>query len=121
MMAKMGVQKGTVAMVVLNLRKGFTLQRSCETAGLGRGALQHRRKKDPRLNAQIMELLSKNKAKPSGRQNVHMSGKGTIHQPGTLTFWKKWDEVAKKGKLRKVYGMGIAKMRPRVRPRWVLP
>ena len=120
-MSKMGMQKGTTAMVLFNLRKGFNLRRACEQAGLGRGAMTHRRKLDPQLNTQVLELLKKNNSStPTGKQNVHLAGRGTTIQPGTVAWWRAWDLHAHKGTLRRRYGMSKMKLRPPARKRLVL-
>ncbi len=109
----MAAKKGTIEAVKFQLRKGFTLAKACEEADFTKNRLSYYRKKDPKLNAEIKELMKLRK--PAQKQFINLTGRGTKQVQGADEYWEKWNAVAKKGKLRKEFGLRINDRRPPVR------
>jgi hypothetical protein len=106
-----GRSKGTIEGVKANLRKGMTLTAACDTAGYGRGRLQHFRRQNKRLDTDIKKLLKGQRRKPKPHQHVHITGRNVKPTEGSIEFWERWNKTAKAGKLRKTFGAKIIKGR----------
>ena len=106
-------KKGTIAAVKFQLRKGLTLAKACREAGYTKSKLKYWRNKDPKLDAQIKELMKHRK--PTSASYINLTGRGTKQAEGADEYWEKWNAAAKKGKLRKEFGLRIDDRRPSVR------
>ncbi|KKN64511.1 hypothetical protein LCGC14_0491240 [marine sediment metagenome] len=109
----MAAKKGTSEGVKFQLRKGLSLNKGCEAAGYSKSTLWRQRQADPKLDAEIKNLMAGRK--PLRSTHLNLTGRGTKQAQGAQEFWDRWNAAAKKGKLRKEFGLRINDRRPPVR------
>ncbi len=94
---------GSIKAVKFHLRKGMSLTAACKAAEYGRGKLSHQRRKNPKLDAQILALMRGSKASGPG---ISITTKKQPHEAAVVEYWERWDKAAKAGTLVKEFGYG---------------